>query len=375
MIGKLALIDTRPVGRSQVLSGVHSHNPKVYGRLCDEGCDKSAAFIVIHPSSNFMGHYLLEPMQRRGRAILGLNTQFVGNDTYMSTAAALKDLGAGVRFLREQGYRHVCLIGNSGGAALTSWYQAEAEQLTLTRSVDGEPIDLSPADLPPVDSIALVAPHPGRCLIISKRLDAAMVDEDDLLTTDPELDIFNPDNGPPFSSAFVEKIRAAQLARNRRITAWCQARLELFRGTSTIAPITDQPFIIHRSHADPRFLDPALEPSDRKPGTSYGNDVRKSNFAANSLGRISTVRAWLDQWSYDLARTNGPQALARTTVPVLINYFTADQTTFPSDIQAWQQAAGPRGERIDYPGVPHYPYQHPEQLERLADRLADWVAR
>jgi hypothetical protein len=40
----------------------------VYGRLADEGCGKRIAFVVIHPTSNFMGHYLIGPLQWRGRS-------------------------------------------------------------------------------------------------------------------------------------------------------------------------------------------------------------------------------------------------------------------------------------------------------------------
>jgi hypothetical protein len=28
----------------------------------------------------------------------------------------------------------------------------------------------------------------------------------------------------------------------------------------------ERPFIVHRTLADPRFLDPALDPNDRRPG-------------------------------------------------------------------------------------------------------------
>ena len=46
------------------------------------------------------------------------------------------------------------LIGNSGGASLSAFYQAQAEQLTITHMLDGDPAGLSPADLPPVDPAA-----------------------------------------------------------------------------------------------------------------------------------------------------------------------------------------------------------------------------
>src|SRR5579883_3447505 len=98
-------------------SGLNNLFPQVYGRLADEGCDKRLAFIVIHPTSNFMSHYLLEPLRRRGRAIMGLNTRDVANDSTLIMERAIQDLGAGVGYLRRLGYQRIVLLGNSGGGS------------------------------------------------------------------------------------------------------------------------------------------------------------------------------------------------------------------------------------------------------------------
>src|SRR3546814_15204909 len=57
-------------------------------------------------------------------------------------------------------------------------------------------------------------------------MDASVIDENDPVATDPALDPFNPDNGPPYSDAFIEKYRAAQRARTQRITDWAKAELK-----------------------------------------------------------------------------------------------------------------------------------------------------
>jgi len=370
MIGKLALIDIRLGAENEVRGGVYRNNPKVYGRLADEGCSKDVGYIVIHPTNNFMGHYLLGPMQKRGRALLALNTRFVGNDSNLIVERAIQDLGAGVRFMREQGYKRICLLGNSGGGALAALYQAEAENLTITTTPDGTPIDLTPADLPPVDSIALVAAAPGRALTYTLRLDAAVIDEQDMLATDPSLDIFNPDNGSPFSAEFLKRVEAAQFARNRRITDWCLARLRLLKQLSPQLPLTDQAFVVHRTNADPRHVDLSLDANDRKPGKP-----QETNFSPNGLGRFTTLRSWLSQWSIDYSRAKGPECLERTTVPVLMAYFTADNIVLPSYYEAWERAAGARGERVDFKGLPHYPNAQPDQIDKVADLLADWGGR
>jgi hypothetical protein len=42
-------------------SGLNNLFPRVFGRLAAEGCGRRVAFIVIHPTSNFMRHYLIGP--------------------------------------------------------------------------------------------------------------------------------------------------------------------------------------------------------------------------------------------------------------------------------------------------------------------------
>ena len=51
-------------------------------------------------------------------------------------------------------------------------------------------------------------------------LDPSVIDELDPDNRDPEFDIYSPDcpNQPPYTQEFVDRFRAAQIARNRRIT-------------------------------------------------------------------------------------------------------------------------------------------------------------
>ncbi len=363
MLAKMVILDVAPGTPGEVRGGVYGNRPRIYGRLADEGCSKDVAFVVIHPTNNFHGHYLLEPMQKRGRAVLALNTRYVGNDSNLIFERTIQDLGAGMRFLREQGYKRIVLIGNSGGGALASLYQQQAEKPSITQTPDGRPIQFNPDDMPPADSLALVAAAPGRALTYMLRMDAAMIDENDLFATDPALDIFNPDNGPPFSADFVERVRAAQLARNRRITAWCQARLRMLDKMG----LQDQAFVVQRTHADPRHIDLSLDPSDR----ALDQEARNKNYAPNNLGRFTTCRSWLSQWSVDLSRALGPQCLVDTTVPVLMVYHTADAIVLPSYYAEWQAAVGMRGQRVDLKGVGHYPRKE-EDIGKLVDLLVDW---
>jgi hypothetical protein len=57
---------------------------------------------------------------------------------------------------------------------------------------------------------------------------------------------------------------------------------------------------------------------------------------------------------------------------VLVVNHTADQTVFPSHIDAWMQAAGLCGTRYELKGAPHYADDKPELVAELCDLLVDW---
>lgn len=369
-MGQLVDIDIR-IDKGETRSGIQALNPKIFARY--EEASRKLAFVLIHPTNNFMNHYLVEPLRKRGAAVLAANTRYAGNETFLILERAMLDLGAAIRFLRAEGYGHICLIGNSGGAALSALYQAEAENRSIARLADGRAIDLADADLPPVDRLALVAAHPGRARALTTRLDASVIDERDLHATDPELDIFSPAVAKPFAPAFVERVRAAQIARNRRITAWCQAKLRAFRSPGFPAPIVDQIFTVHRTMADPRFVDATLDPSPRAAGTALESDAAVANFGVSATAAATTLTSWLSQWSIDHSVGDGPRCLSRTTVPTLLINFLADEIVYPSDAEAWRLAAPAGADRWDLPGVGHYPQRTPGAADRIADTLIDWA--
>jgi len=353
-------------------SGIQMLDPRIFGRFEDAGCGKALAFIVMHPTSNFMNHYLLEPLRSRGRAILALNSRYVANDSMMLVERAIQDLGAGIRFLREEGYAKVVLIGNSGGGALAALYQQQAERLTIRSTPDGRPIDLRPEHLPPADALALLCAHPGRAHTLSEWLDPSVIDEGNVLSTDPELDLYQPQRQTPFDREWLDRYRAAQAARNERLTQRALARLRELEANPGARPVADEAFIVHRTMADPRFLDMTLDPSDRRPGTVRG-DPQAVNYAPNNIGRFTTLRSFLSQWSWSMSRAKGPQCLSDTSVPVLNMEFTADQIVFPSQSQMWSQAAAGRCTDHRLVGVNHYPQAHPGAVDKIADVMVEWA--
>jgi pimeloyl-ACP methyl ester carboxylesterase len=365
------IIDVRAGASAESQSGLQMLRPRIWGAFARPPGVRIAA-IVIHPTSNFMGHYLLDPLSKRGIATLGLNTRYMGNDAVLLLERAIQDLGAGVKWLREQGFDRVVLIGNSGGGALVSFYQAQAERLDITHTPAGDPIDLEPNDLPPAHGIVLCAAHLGRSRLMQTWIDPSVFDETDLLSSDPALDMFAPHNGPPYTAEFLMRYRTAQIERVGRIESWVRARLRQLRAIPD-GP-RDQAFVVNRTLADPRCLDPELDSNDRVPGTTVWGPPRAQNYAANSMGRYTSLTGFLSQWSAS-SRGDGPTNLARTSVPVLLMEHTADPSVFPSDNDAWAEAAGDRVTRRRLQGGNHYLQGRPDLVNELADSIHAFAER
>ena len=346
-------------------SGLQMKSPRIFGAYEEPSGRKRWAAVIMHPTSNFMGHYLISPLARRGICCLGANSRYAGSDVTLLMERVIQDLGAAVRFLRNLGYERIVLIGNSGGGALAAFYQAQAENLTITRTPAGDPINLAPADLPPTDAIVLTAAHAGRSRLFVEWIDPALRDEHDSLGIDETLDVYDARNGPPFSPDFLRRFRAGQRARRGRIEDRVKRRLAELRSTAD-GP-RDEAFVIHRTQADPRLIDLTIDANDRPQGSIWG-PPKDVNQAANAMGRFTTLTSFLSQWS-SLSQADGPTNLATTSVPVLLVEHTADASTFPSTRELWLQAAGDRGVHHALAGGTHYLDNQPHLVEEMADRI------
>jgi pimeloyl-ACP methyl ester carboxylesterase len=197
-------------------------------------------------------------------------------------------------------------------------------------------------------------------------MDPSVVDETDPLAVDPELDMFDPAHGPPYPADFVERYRAAQRARNNRITAWALTELERLQA----AGAWDRLFNIPRMWADLRFADLTLDPSDRAPGC-YAGDPRWANFSPFGIGATSTLRSWLSMWSLDASQCQGAPHLARIHVPSLVVQSLADRGVFPSDAHAIHDALAAEDKELEL--VPGEHYFESGGREEVADLLAAWI--
>jgi hypothetical protein len=313
------------------------------------------AFIATHYNVDFAEHYLAEYLAGHGFGFLGWNTRFRGAEGYFLLDYALADIAVGARWLRERGVEHLVLLGNSGGGSLMAAYQAESQ-------VQDE--------FPSGDLYISLAAHPGRPQVLTAWMDPSVTDEFDPTATDPELDLFNPDNGPPYDAEFVARYRTAQAARNRRITVW--AKDELVRLNA--AGLKDRVFIVQRTWADPRMVDPALDPSDRPTPMCYLGDPARANRGVFGIGIMNTLRTWLSMWSLEDSRCGGEEHLRKITLPALVIQPTMDTGVFPSDAAGIEAAlASTDKQRFDLPGD-HYFRTPADARETVADLIAGWVS-
>jgi pimeloyl-ACP methyl ester carboxylesterase len=327
------------------------------------------AMIATHYNVDFSQHYLADYVARRGIGFLGWNTRFRGGEAYFLLDHALVDIGVGVRWLKQvAGVETVILLGNSGGGSLMSAYQSQAVESNIRPAFGMKPA-VGVDELIPADGYVALAAHPGRPDVLTNWMDGAVLDEFDPTKTDPALDLWNPDNGPPYSAEFVARYRAAQVARNQRITDWCKAELERI----TEAGFVDRVFPLSRTWADPRMVDPTVDPSNRPGNLCYGGVPERANKSVWGLGIANTLRTWLSMWSLETSQCRGEPHLARVTVPALVISADSDVGVFPTDAAKIADAIASTDKSLhSLPGA-HY-FEAPDGArDAVADLVVDWA--
>jgi hypothetical protein len=247
-------------------------------------------------------------------------------------------------------------------------YHAQTQGPVITQGY-GPPLLPEVADLPAGDLYVSLAAHPGRPEVLTAWLDPSVADEDDPLSVDPELDLYR--RRPPLDAEFVARYRAAQVARNQRITDWAKAQVVAGKA----AGVPDRLFLTHRTWADPRFVDPAIDPSDRPTPACYRGDPRRANYGVAGVGNVNTLRSWLSMWSLETSQCRSGLHLSALGLPTLVIQPTADTGVFTSDADGiFQAVAATDKERVDMPGD-HYFASHPGARAQVADVIAGWTRR
>jgi dienelactone hydrolase len=336
------------------------------------------AVLAMHPIGSPGYLPMFSNLARGGHHVVACATRYPNGDAALQMENVLLDLAACVRDARERlGYERIVLVGWSGGGSVMATYQAEAERRTITQTAAGEPTPLADAALPPADGLLLIATHRSRHHLLTDLLDASIADELDPDKRERDLDLYDPanPNQPPYAADFLDTYRAAQRARNERITTWALERLAELRATGREQE--ERCFLVHGTMADPRWLDAAVDPNDRRPGWSYLGDPRVANNSAAALGRYTTTRSWLSQWSLTHAQVDAVDAGPRITVPALLMTASADDACPPSHADAIFGALGSSDkERGEVVGANHY-FSGPGGRQHLAEAGAmidSWMA-
>jgi hypothetical protein len=333
-----------------------------------KGAAPKTAVIATHYNVDFSEHYLAPLFAERGFGFLGWNTRFRGAEDLFLIEHALIDIAVGVRWLKhEAGIERIVILGNSGGGSLMGAYQAEATAPTLADRLSGAGREAL-ANLPPADLYISLNAHQGRPEVLTDWMDASVTDETDPLATNPDLDPFDPAHGPPYPEAFVSRYRAAQRARNQRITDWAKGELARLNAAGT----PDRIFPLFRCWGDLRFMDPALDPSDRRPRWCYRGDPAQAN-KSPSIGRANSLRTWLSMWSLETSLCRGEPHLTRIKVPALVVQSLADAGVFPSDARAIWGYLGAADKTLELVEGAHYFEDSVRERTAVADLMAAWI--
>jgi pimeloyl-ACP methyl ester carboxylesterase len=311
---------------------------------------------VMHPREFMACHYLIPDIVGAGYAAWSQAPRSVGNDLRLEHEFALHDVAAGLAHLKARGFRRIVLLGNSGGAGLYAYYAQQAAlppDQRIARTPAGKPSQLAELEMPPIDGLAFVGPHPGQGALLMNCIDPSVGDENDALSVDETLDPLNPANGyagpkaTRYDAAFVERYRAAQRARIERIDARARELIERRlaarqRVKAAGADATPQDrrlaahspiFNVWRTDADLRCFDLTLDPSDRRFGSLWSADPFASNYGAVGFARQCTPESWLSTWSALSSHASLAKTADALVQPVLVVEYTGDQACFPGDVQ------------------------------------------
>jgi pimeloyl-ACP methyl ester carboxylesterase len=342
-------------------------------RFLPTGRPSKTLLIYMHPASTLQLLPVPRAMAAAGLHVLCAGSRYARNDTPLIMENVLLDFAAYVRHAKDVwGYDTVVVAGWSGGGSLIAFYQAQAERCTITQTPAGDAVDLS--GLIPGDAMLWQAAHLSRADVLADFIDPSVLDEVDPTKRDVELDLYdsrNP-NKPPYTQDYLNRFRAAQLARIRRRTAQVKELLHSLKASQTTE--MERGLLLHRTLAEPRFLDARIDPNDRKIGWCFLGAPEASNSSPAGIARFSTLRAWLSQWSYDDSQAKALTNAPHITVPLLAIENSADDAVPQPHTQQFFDAAGSKDKIMHViHGADHYYASQPEMLTQAVQHVINWL--
>lgn len=374
--------------------------------------EPQTAVYVMHPRAEFSRHYVVPGLTAHGYAVFCHNSRYLNNDTDMVHERLLLDIAAGMRYLKDRGFERIVLLGNSGGGSLFAFYQAQAAKAAgerLSATPWGEPIDLAGELMPRSDLYIAVAAHLGEGEFLLNTLDPAVIDEDQPELSDPAWDMYNPANGyrpypEPSHYELTWRLEYHDRQRERcarldalahqylaeqatfrsalRSDAMADAAWDL-RAAITRRARVGRYMVIHRTLANPAYLDPTIHPSRRPLGSIFSpGDPIIGNYGPGGLARVMTPRGWLSTWSGLASQANLLDTIGEISVPFLVVYADGDCDIFPNeanDIMEYSDAAADK-QLVTLEWADHYLNPVGEQgaqlgdpRERLIDIIVPWI--
>ena len=334
------------------------------------------AVILTHPRGDFSVHYACPLLAAAGYAVFGFSTRYLNNDTDCLHENCIIDVKVAHDEMIRRGAEAVVLLGNSGGGSLMAMAHAE---------------------LGIGDGWVGMAAHPGEGVFMLQVIDPSVTDENDPFSRDPELDMYNPDNGwrpwpepSSYDPAWLARYRTAQRDRVARIDAVAKASLadaeaageELgsFHKDTNVARWRDlrarrvfaRYLTIYRTLADPAYLDLSIDPDQRPMGSLFAfPDPFEANYGRGGLARTMTARGWLSTWSGLSSHAKLAETMPKVTIPTMLVHPTADTEIRVRQAQEIVANSGAADKTyLEMKGAPHYLEGH--RVEALA-AVAEWI--
>ena len=334
------------------------------------------AIILTHPRGDFSVHYACPLLAAAGYAVLGFSTRYINNDTDCLHENCIIDVKTAFDEVVRRGAEAVVLLGNSGGGSLMAMANA---QLGIGDGWIG------------------MAAHPGEGVFMLQVIDPSVTDENDPFSRDPELDMYNPDNGwrpwpehSHYDSDWLATYRAAQVARVGRIDEVAKASLADAEAAGLALAGVDKAknlpqwrdlrarrvftkyLTIYRTLADPAYLDLTIDPDDRILGSLFAfPDPFEANYGRGGLARTMTNRGWLSTWSGLSSHAKLADTMPQVKVPTILVHPTAD-----TEIRIWQakeivaNAGASDTTYHEMIGAPHYLEGHRRQAIEV---VVEWL--
>ena len=331
--------------------------------------------VFMHPTGG--GSYLpmLNSLAKQGIDTVWCDSRYRGTASALIMEKVLIDLGQCIKHLKGVlNYEKVILGGWSGGGSLSLFYQSQAENTSIKETPAGDPIDLISENFTPADGVMLIAAHESRHRTFTEWLDGSVLDEGNPEKRNIELDIYdeNNPNQPEYSNDFITAYRASQIERNRKITTWVQEKLNDYKAKGENN--RELGFVVHRTMADPKWLDPSIDPNGRQPNWCFLGDPETVNNSPIGLARFCSLRSWLSQWSYDFAQGDGINCAKKISVPTLVIGNTDDDGITPSHTKNLYDAIGHDNKSLNWiEGANHYYFGQPDKSNEASLVCKSWL--